>query len=170
MVAVPHASALAGLAAEAGGSTVDGIQCNSRQQAIYHVHTHLTIFVNGVARLIPQGIGVTAPRRSQQTPEGLFVTGGTCFYWLHTHAADGIIHIESPVQRGYTLGDFFDIWGQSLGPDRVGSVIGKVTVLYDGKLDRGNPRDVPLGGHVQIQLDVGTPLVAPEAIAFPSTL
>ena len=29
--------------------------------------------------------------------------------WLHTHAADGIVHIESPVDRTYTLGNFFDV-------------------------------------------------------------
>jgi hypothetical protein len=33
------------------------------------------------------------------------------FYWLHTHAADGIIHVESLVQRTYMLGNFFNVWG-----------------------------------------------------------
>lgn len=169
-VAVPHAAPIAGLTSAAGGQTVDGIQCNTTEQVLFHVHTHLTIFVKGVARLIPYGIGITPPRRSQPTAGGVFITGGSCFYWLHTHAADGIIHIESPVQRTYTLGEFFDIWGQPLTADRVGPAIGKVTVLYDGKLYHGNPRDAPLGNHVQIQLDVGTPLVAPEIITFPSTL
>ncbi len=37
---------------------------------------------------------------------------GGCFYWLHTHTEDGIIHIESPVQRTFTLGHFFAIWGR----------------------------------------------------------
>lgn len=133
-------------------------------------HTHLTIFVDGVARLIPYGIGITPPRRGQRTPDGVFLTGGTCFYWLHTHSADGIIHVESPVQRTYTLGDFFDIWGQPLGRDRGGPATGKVTTVYDGKVYLGNPRNLPLGSHVQIQLDVGKPLVAPESITFPSSL
>jgi hypothetical protein len=31
------------------------------------------------------------------------VAGGSCFMWLHTHAADGIVHIESPVTRTFTL-------------------------------------------------------------------
>jgi hypothetical protein len=149
---------------------VDGIQCNTSEQTIFHVHTHLTIFVDGVARQIPYGIGITPPRRAQRTPEGVFLTGGTCFYWLHTHAADGIIHIESPVQRSYTLGDFFDIWGQPLGRERVGPATGKVTALYDRKVYLGNPRDIPLGNHVQIQLDVGAPRVGPESITFASGL
>jgi len=98
------------------------------------------------------------------------VGGGSCFYWLHTHAADGIIHIESPIERTYTLGDFFDIWGQRLGPARVGPVAGRVTAIYDGRLFGGNPRDIPLTRHAQIQLEVGAPLVSPSAIAFPQGL
>src|SRR5581483_12030445 len=30
---------------------------------------------------------------------------------LHTHEPDGIIHVESPVNRKFTLGEFFDVWG-----------------------------------------------------------
>jgi hypothetical protein len=108
--------------------------------------------------------------RVQKTSSGPFVSTGTCFYWLHTHAADGIIHIESPVQRTYTLGNFFDIWGQKLGPNRVGPASGHVTAFYDGKLYVGNPRHMPLEAHAQIQLDIGRPLVAPVSIRFPSGL
>lgn len=169
-VPVPHAASLAGTDSAANGRTVDGIQCNTSEQTIFHVHTHLTIFVDGVARQIPSGIGITPPRRGDKAPEGVFVTGGGCFYWLHTHAADGIIHVESPVQRTYTLGDFFDIWGQPLSRDRVGPATGKVAAFYGGKVYLGNLRNLPLGSHIQIQLDVGKPLVAPESITFPSGL
>jgi hypothetical protein len=31
-----------------------------------------------------------------------------------------------------------------------------VVALYDGKVYRGNPRDIPLTAHAQIQLDIGT--------------
>ena len=95
---------------------------------------------------------------------------GTCFYWLHTHAADGIIHIESPVHRTYTLGNFFDEWGQPLSTSQVGPASGHVVAIYNGQVYQGNPRDIPLTAHAQIQLEVGTPLVAPEQITFPSGL
>ena len=169
-VPVPHGASLAGSTSAASGSTVGGIQCNTSEQTIFHVHTHLTIFVNGAARQIPYGIGITPPRRGQQTAAGVFLTSGGCFYWLHTHAADGIIHIESPVQRSYTLGNFFDLWGQPLSRDRVGPAKGKVTAFFNGKVYLGNPRQLPLGNHTQIQLDVGAPLVAPESITFGSGL
>lgn len=84
-------------------------------------------------------------------------------------AADGIVHIESPVQRTYTLGEFFDEWGQPLGPDQAGPAKGHVTVIYNGKVFKGSPRDVPLTAHAQIQLEVGTPLVAPESISWAGT-
>jgi hypothetical protein len=90
--------------------------------------------------------------------------------WLHTHSADGIIHTESPIQRTYTLGDFFDIWGQPLGRAQVGPAHGAVAALFNGRVFTGNPRQIPLLAHVQIQLDVGRPLIAPEHITFPKGL
>jgi hypothetical protein len=32
----------------------------------------------------------------------------------------------------------------------------------------GNPRNIPLDAHAQLQLEVGTPLIAPVTITFPS--
>jgi hypothetical protein len=168
-IPVPQAPVLASNASSSTGATVDGIQCNTSEQTIFHVHTHLTIFVNGHPRQIPYGIGIAPPRQVSHTSRGPFVDAGSCFYWLHTHAPDGIIHIESPVHRAYTLGNFFDIWRQPLGPDQVGPARGKVTAFYDGKVYKGNPRDIPLGSHTEIQLDVGTPLVAPETVSFAGT-
>jgi hypothetical protein len=66
----------------------------------------------------------------------------------------------------FTLGQLFDEWGQPLSTTQVGPATGKVTVFFasPGKkpgLYTGNPRDLPLGDHYQIQLVVGTPIVAP---------
>jgi hypothetical protein len=168
-VPVPAASPLAGTAAAATGQPVDQISCQTSEQTLFHIHAHLAIFVNGQGRQVPAAIGVPGAQ-AQQTAHGPFIAVGTCFYWLHTHAADGIIHIESPVQRTYTLGEFFDEWGQPLGPARVGPATGRVVVLYDGKVYQGNPRDIPLTAHAQIQLDIGTPLIAPQPVTFPAGL
>ena len=145
------------------GQSVDGISCESSEQVAFHIHTRLTVFVNGKSRTVPYGIGIADP----QLQPGLgvpFVAGGACFSWLHTHAADGIIHIESPRQRSFTIGNFFDIWGQPLSRTQVGPAKGKVTAFYNGKVWLGDPRDIPLGSHTQIQLQVGQPLVAPVLI------
>jgi hypothetical protein len=169
-VPVPAAPALAPAGSPGPGQSVDGISCQTGEQTLFHVHTHLTVFVDGKPRQVPQGVGIAPPRQVQQSGAGRFVASGACFSWLHTHASDGIVHIESPVKRSFTLGNFFDVWGQPLGPDQVGPVNGPVTAFYNGRHYIGNPQNIPLGNDVQIQLDVGRPLVAPEKINFPSGL
>ncbi len=168
-VPVPAAAPLADTATAATGQPVDQISCQTGEQTLFHIHAHLAIFVNGKARQVPAAIGIP-DAQAQQTPNGLFIATGTCFYWLHTHSADGIIHIESPVQRTYTLGNFFDEWGQPLGPAQAGPATERVVALYDGKVYQGNPRDIPLTAHAQIQLDIGTPLIAPQPVNFPTGL
>ena len=168
-VPIPTAAPLASTATAATGKSVDGIRCQSSEQTIFHIRAHLTIFVNGSPRQVPAAIGIPGAQ-AQSTPQGSFISAGTCFYWLHTHAPDGIVHIESPVQRTYTLGDFFDLWGQPLGPGQVGPATGPVVAIYNGQRYEGNPRDIPLNAHAQIQLEVGKPLIAPVTITFPSGL
>jgi hypothetical protein len=82
---------------------------------------------------------VVPPLQLQQSVEGPFVVGGAGFFWLHTHDTSRVIHIESPAVRRYTLGEFFDLWGQPLGPEQVGLALGPVTALVDGTVVGGNP-------------------------------
>jgi hypothetical protein len=145
------------------GQTVDRIQCQAGEGAAEHTHARLTIFVNGHPERVPHGVGIADPQL--QPGVGIpFVVRGACFSWLHTHAADGIIHTEAPVLRTFTLGDFFDVWGQPLSRTQVGPAKGPVTALYNGRVWTGDPRDVPLDAHAQIQLEVGKPLVAPVRV------
>lgn len=62
----------------------------------YHIHPELSIFVNGEEVLIPTNLGVKA-------------TGMTA---IHTHDEKGVIHVEAPIQKDFTLGDFFAVWGK----------------------------------------------------------
>ena len=116
-VPVPAAVPLAGLAMAATGRPVDQISCQAGEQILFHIRAHLAIFVDGKARQVPAAIGVPGAQ-AQEIPNGPFIATGTCFYWLHTHAADGIIHIESPVQRTYTLGEFSMSGGSRSGLPR----------------------------------------------------
>ena len=154
----------------ATGRTVDGIGCLSGEQVAYHIHVHLSVFVRGQPRQVPAGIGIAGPRHVQHTPVGDFVDDGSCFYWLHTHAADGIIHVESPVAHEFSLGDFFDIWRQPLSAVSAGPARGPVTVFVDGQQVATDPRDVTLTEHKVIQLEVGAPLVPPRPVTFPPGL
>ena len=169
-VGVPSGPKLATLLNAATGQTVDGVQCQTNEQLVSHVHTHLTIFVDGKARVIPYGIGIPG-FQAEQTAQGPYVATGDCFYWLHAHANDGIIHIESPSKSiSFTLGQFFSEWGIPLSRTQVGSATGPVTVFFTspGKktgIYKGDPADLPLGDHYEIQLVVGTPIVAPVTVS-----
>jgi hypothetical protein len=133
-VPIPKARALAGTRLLTTGEQIDGIACQAGEQVLLHIHEHLTIFVRGVARQVPAAIGIAPPYQVEATPRGAFVAGGSCFMWLHTHSADGIIHTESPVNRTYTLGEFFDIWGQPFDREHVGPAQGPVTALFNGRV------------------------------------
>ncbi len=159
---------LAPASTTAPGVTIDGIHCAPIEQLAYHIHAHLQVYVDGQPRAVPAAIGMLGPV-AQQTPYGAFYGATRCYYWLHTHARDGVIHIESPTRRLYTLGDFFDEWGQQLSPDRVASAKGAVTAFVDGRRWTKSPRDIPLDPHAVIQLDVGAPTVPFGAISWAGT-
>jgi hypothetical protein len=78
---------------------VDGIRCDSMEFTKFHIHAHLDIFVDGKPFTVPSQIGID--------PQG------RCLYWLHTHDDSGVIHIESPIEREFSIGNFIDIWDQT---------------------------------------------------------
>ena len=151
---------LASADSTAAGAPVDGITCrtSSQQHIKYHIHVHVAVFVNGQEERLPAGAGIPAPRLYEHLTDGLFVDNGIngCLYWLHIHAYDGVIHVESPYKGTFTLGQFFDIWRQPLGVAQVGPAKGTVVAFENGKRFTGNPRDIPLLPHAVVQLDVGT--------------
>jgi hypothetical protein len=169
-VPVPSGAALAAVDTARYPADIDGIKCNTTEQLKYHIHAHLAIFVDGQGRQIPAGIGIAPPQQYSTSGTGSFINGGSCFYWLHTHAADGILHIESPNSTIYTLGQAFDVWGQPLKAGQVGPALGKLTMYVNGKAYTGDPRAIPLNSHDVIQLDVGSSPPAPIAVSFPNGL
>jgi hypothetical protein len=165
----PTGAVLAPISTSVTGQTIDGIQCQAGEQLAYHIHAHLAIYVNGTARVIPEGIGIMPPRTEQNSSEGPFVTSGSCLYWLHAHTDDGIIHIESPTQHIYTLGNWFDIWGIPLDSSHVGPATGTVIAYVNGQRYSGDVRAIPLNADDLIQLDVNKD-VAPAPFTFPAGL
>ena len=69
--------------------------CVVANPLFYHSHPTLSITINGTSVTIPLGVGI----------------GGACNHPIHTHATDGVLHVETDENRDYTLGDFFLIWG-----------------------------------------------------------
>ncbi len=119
--------------------------------------------VNGQPVEVPAGIGIDRSRRGISP--------------LHTHDATGVIHIESPVNRAFTLGEFFTEWDVSLSPDNVGGLHvgdGKaLRVFVNGTQVTANPAAVILNAHDEIALIYGNPQSAgsiPSRYDFPSGL
>jgi hypothetical protein len=169
-VPIPKARVFATVGRVKLGQTIDGVTCQSAEKVAFHIHAHLTLFVGKTAYQVPYGIGIGPPLQGVNTTAGPFVEGGSCFMWLHTHASDGIIHEEAPKQVSFTLGQFFAVWGIPLSSSRVGPAKGKVTAFYNGSVWKKSPAAIPLTSEAQIQLDIGSPVVAPQHIKFPKGL
>ena len=137
------------------GQSVDGVSADTSEQLAYHIHAHLTVYINGTQKVVPYGIGIVGPWASEQTSDGPFIESGSAFYYLHTHDATGVIHIESPTQKTYTLGQFFAEWNQPLSSGQVGPDKGALTIYVDGAEYTGNPAAITLTAHKVIQIDLG---------------
>lgn len=142
------------------GQPVDGIPCATQEYVTLHVHPHLSIFYKGQQVQVPRFIGMA--------PSG----SGGCLYWVHTHDATGIIHVEAPQLAppggsGFTLGILFDIWGQPLDRSNVAGLKGPVTAYLNGQRYTGSLRMIPLGAHDLITLEIGKPIVTPPVYTFP---
>lgn len=142
---------LARSSGQAMGQTINGISCDAQEGARIHIHQHLAIFDRGKPVPIPAYIGIPEAAR--------------CIYWVHTHTPDGILHIEAPKDRSFTLGDFFAVWGQPLDRTHAASAVAKkgerMRVWLNGKQYAGDPAKIPLTAHADILIQVGPPFVKP---------
>jgi hypothetical protein len=152
------------------GQTVDGVSAQTSEQLAYHIHSHLAIYVNGTQKAVPAGIGIVQPWQTEQLSDGsTFIDGGSKIYYLHTHDSTGVLHVESPNQNTYKLGQVFAEWNQPLSETQVGPATGSVIAYVNGQKYSGDPSQIPLTPHAVIQLDVGQD-VAPQPYTFASGL
>ena len=123
-----------------------------------HIHQHLDMAVRGRVYPIPAGIGIDH--------RGRFISP------LHTHDYTGIMHIESPIVRKFTLGQWFDVWGLRFSTTCLGAYCAKgkegVWVFVNGKRWLGNPRQIVLREHQEIVVAFGTRAsIPPIPSSFP---
>jgi len=146
---------------------INGIPCDTAQNA-YHIHVHLTIYINGKSVTIPKNIGIASD--------------GSCFYWIHTHTSDGIIHIEAPQkQSNLALDDFLTIWHDGFAklnfpPELTQSTGWKIFVNgqpFTGTVAAPINTEVTLSSHDIVTLEYGTPNPKPDYAStyqFPANL
>ena len=79
---------------------------------------------------------------------------------LHTHDSSGVIHIESPAGRRFTLSQVFNEWNVLLSPTQIGSLKtggGKTLTTYvNGKVLTTDPGKLELVKHQEIAIVYGT--------------
>lgn len=145
---------------------ISGLSCDSAEQNGYHIHVHFRIYVNGKDVTIPAGIGIP--------------TDGTCFYWMHTHDATGIIHIEAPQKlHNLALDDFMTLWQQGFAslnfpPQATQSSGWQIFVNgkpFNGMVTSPLNTEVALSSHDVITMEYGSPNPPPDTFyAFPANL
>jgi hypothetical protein len=118
-----------------GSPALSGTQipCDQLEHTQVHYHAYLQIVADGNIVPISTSVGRTAG----------------CYYWIHMHSNEqGIIHVEAPSDRAFTLADFFWVWGDAddgSGPH-----------VYSG-----DPKQIVLKNHEMITLEITPPSLSP---------
>lgn len=138
---------------------VAGLPMLGAEGQVLHIHSHVDVLVNGRSLVVPADIGIDLEQQKISP--------------LHTHDTTGIVHIESPVQADFTLGQFMTEWNVQLTKDRLGPLKtggGKELHVYvNGKEQSGDPAAVKLTAHAEIAIVYGKPgTEVPSAYAFPA--
>jgi hypothetical protein len=141
--------------------TALGLPALSAEGTVLHIHQHLDLYVSGQKTEIPQGIGIPDP--------STFISD------IHTHTADGVLHVESPTQQDFFLGQFFDVWGVKFDATTLGSyksdATNKLQVYVNGQKLTTDPRKLKLEAHQEIVVAYGSdaqlPNPIPTSYSFP---
>ncbi len=131
----------------AAGQPVGGMTCKAGGRTFA---VHLELFANRKVIIVPSGIGVS--KRG-------------CRYPLRTETPTGVVLVDTARPR--TLHDLFTVWGRRLGPRRLLSFAGRVSVFVNGRRFRGDPRAVRLTKHLQVVVEVRGYVAPHPSYVFP---
>lgn len=142
----------------------DNLPALSQEGVAMHIHQHLDIFANGLRVDVPGGIGINGWPSSTG-----FISA------LHTHDSTGVMHVESPIIRDFTLGQFFDVWGVRFDQSCLGgyctNAATKLHVYINGTEITSGSRDQVLKPHQEIVIiystDKDLPKSVPSTYTFP---
>lgn len=79
------------------------LACTTDMATRFHIHPQLKIIILGKEEAIPANIGIKT----------------FCMNSIHTHDASGVLHVESPIQKDFTVGDFFAVWNKPYSKDQI---------------------------------------------------
>lgn len=161
-VGTPNASWASGDTANGGrGATTAGLPCALPGKN--YDYAHLNIYLDGQQQSIPQDIGWVNPDAALPAGSVSF----SCVYPVHTDDMSGKIRVDTTNSATFTLGQFFQVWGQPLTSSNVAGLTGKTVAVWvndNGTLSKyaGDPAQLTLVPGRDISIVVGTP---PETIA-----
>jgi hypothetical protein len=119
-----------------------------------HDHANVQVFVHGDPVAIPVNVGIDEADGDVES--------------LHTHTADGVVHIESSTRASFTLGQFFDVWGVRLSATCIGGYCegadDTLRVFKDGDEFTGTIREVVLDNESMIVVTFGTQDEVPDPL------
>jgi hypothetical protein len=131
-----------------------GLEPLREEGQVVHIHQHLDLYVNGQPVTVPAQIGIDA--------------GGGFISDLHTHETDGILHVESPTQRSFTLGQFFAVWSLPLNAGCIGSLCEngdrQLRVWVNGQEVAADPTRIVLAEHQEIVIAYGSREQVPDPV------
>lgn len=134
--------------------------CTTDMATTFHIHSHLTVTISGQGETIAANTGISSD----------------CMHSLHAHDATGIVHIESPVKKDFSLGDWFYIWGKTwTATDFNGQPLDashQLKVFADGHEITTGPETI-LQDHVTYAViygNQGETLSSPAKYQFPANL
>jgi hypothetical protein len=129
---------------------VDNIYCDQQEQLAFHIHAHLTIYMNGQAVPLPAQIGIAKDQ--------------SCLYWLHTHDTSGVIHMEAPANHSFTLGNFLNEWSTQFPTLNYPPQLDQIgwQAYVNGKPYNGDFHKIPLQAHTLITLVDNSPHAVPD--------
>ena len=130
---------------------VGNIECNAAEQLAFHIHAHLDIYINGKSVPLPGNVGITS----------------NCYYWLHTHDASGVVHMEAPKVVKLTLGTFLQLWRDQFSRLQYQNQLSSTDgwkVYINGKPYNGDFNKIELKSHELITLAYNSPDAKPITV------
>lgn len=112
---------------------------------LVHIHPELSIMMDDKPLSVPSNIGIDSSLWNDNSldeygMQAIPEIGMSGMAPLHIHDDSGVVHVESSINRNYTLGEFIKTWGLDLEDKIIKATVDgkpvtdfKSTILKDGE-------------------------------------
>jgi hypothetical protein len=96
-----------------------GLDLLAAEDLTVQCHAHLDVIVDGRSVSVAAGLGTSVPDAAGRIP-GTYEPGQPGIAALHTHDTSGVLHVESPTDPQFTLGQLFAEWNVAVAAGQLG--------------------------------------------------